>query len=129
MRYGFEEDEKCPLCGQRDDRRHFGGCSNVKLKKERERIIGNMKTGMRSEGVNPFFVDWFIKVIHGETPGWEEVSPLGLNQTVKRAYEDQTSIGWGNFLRGRVSDRMINVQAKWNGEFGEKGMRKETQVQ
>ena len=73
VRYGFEEDEKCPLCGQRDDGRNFGGCSNVKLKKERERIIGNMKTGMRSEGVNPFFVDWFIKVIHGETSGWEEV--------------------------------------------------------
>ena len=79
-----------------------------------------MKTRMRKEGVNPFYVDWFIKAIRGETPRWEEVSPLGLSQTVKRAYEGQASIGWGHFLRGRVSEGMVNMQSKWNRDFGER---------
>ena len=111
---------KRQLCGRRDDGTHFGRCGNRELGKERLRIIGNMKTGMGKDGVNPFLVTWFIKVLGGETPEWEEISPLGLNQTVKRAYEDQASIGWEHLLRGRVSENMVNMQAEWNRKFGEK---------
>ena len=128
-RYGYEADGRCPLCGDVDKGMHFGGCRSIKLKEERRRIIGNMMSGMAEEGINPFFVGWFKTVLRGEIPGWEEITPLGLNQVVKRAYEEQSSIGWKHMLRGRVANGMVQAQGEWSKRFGkEVNRRKESEM-
>lgn len=124
VKYGFEGNERCPLCGGRDDVRHFGMCTGGNLGHERGRIIGNMKSKLNEVGVNPFLVTWFLQALNGETPVWEKVSPLGLHQVAKRTYEDQSTIGWGHLLRGRVPESMVSLQDKWSKEFGEQKNKK-----
>ena len=117
------------MCGEVDKSMHFGECKSIKLKDKRRRIIGNMMSGMADKGINPSFVDWFKTVLRGDIPGWKEITPLGLNQVVKRAYEEQSSIGWKHRLRGRVANGMVRAQGEWSKRFGRQiNMRKESKT-
>jgi len=59
VRNSFENDESCPLCGRGDDGKHLVICEIVSLIQERDMVLGNMRSKMRSKGMNPFVVSWF----------------------------------------------------------------------
>ena len=102
LRDGRVENDRCPLCQEVDGPGHFLQCSVIGKDKERERIIGNLKTKMRERGTNPFLAGWVLEVLKGQMPKLERMQPLRLSWRVETQFERQVRIGWGNMMDGRM---------------------------
>ena len=118
-RNGYAEDEMCRLCKNTVDKtRHYLECGDTKLKRDRERIIGNLKARMRGVSLNPFLSHWILEAIAGRSPRMEKVKPLALERRVTVAFDEQNSIGWQQLLKGRTTTRMVELQRWWDRENG-----------
>ena len=117
-RDGKRKDDRCPLCGEADDQRHFYKCRKVHEGEGAKRIMGNLGARLRGRGTSPVLAMWVMKMMKGEVPQVEDLGRLRLTMMVRRCHQDQSSIGWENFLCGRIAKGVVRMQEWWESEVG-----------
>ena len=115
----YIDDDKCPLCRERDEAGHYLRCRGTDLRIQRERLIGNLRSDLRKWGVSPVIGTWILQALRGETPKLHDLSPLRLNQAARKAYADQNTIGWRHLAKGRPAKSLTRLQQVWDSIYPE----------
>ena len=61
---------------------------------------------------------WVMYAMEEKEPPVEDLGRLRLSMMVRRVHQEQSSIGWENFLCGRLTSGLVRVQEWWNTEIG-----------
>ena len=117
-RNGKRQDDGCPLCGQVDDQGHFYRCRKVRGGEVAKRIMGNLGSRLRERGTSPVVAMWIMKMMEGVVPPLEDMGRLRLTMLVRKCHQDQSRVGWENFLCGRLAKGCVRLQEWWEFEVG-----------
>ena len=118
-RNAYTDKGRCPLCGQLDTAEHYMRCRDTGLENQRERVLGNLRSDLRKKGISQVIGSWLLQTLREETPRFEDISPLRLNQAAKSAYADQNTIGWQQLAKGRPAKSMTRFQLEWDKVYPE----------
>ena len=88
----------CPLCGEIDTHQHYITCSSLNCHTGFQDILAMMQT----EGHRKQIPDHFIRTLTDAIRGLNKC-PRRQPDSLRQVYEAQARIGWGNFIRGRLS--------------------------
>ena len=81
--------------------------------------MGNLRSDLRKKGVSQVIGSWLLQTLREETPRFEDISPLRLNQAAKSAYADQNTMGWRQLAKGRPAKNMTRFQLEWDKVYRE----------
>lgn len=107
--YGVE-DSSCPSCGSPDERAdHLCRCKNSDRRQLLAECTGDLVRWMSiGENTHPDLITWVEQYIlgQGNFPAMFDYPPSPLKELV----QEQKSIGWRNFMEGRISKQFYRVQ-------------------
>ena len=105
----------CPFqCGCKEGNMHYMICHSPRAVNARTRLINEFRKTMQQQNVHPTIVSIFITgLLWTDTttiPTVLSIFDTNLNQTLRHAIQEQTSIGWNNIRRGFLSQQWAIVQ-------------------
>jgi hypothetical protein len=107
---GSSLSQRCAIChAPREDNFHLFQCTNRAMDKIQEKIQSFLVKDMHDHGDSELSNIIEIGILNaGVTPKWTP-SITDVSRKWRTAVRDQTSIGWDQLLRGRISTTLINA--------------------
>jgi hypothetical protein len=115
--------DSCPCCGQADETQcHVLTCRSQSANKTSRNALRLFRQKLAKRKTNPFTIDAIIKGIRWwmhdpiHPPTVQDISrdfTDNVASSIRQAIQEQTTIGWENFLRGFVSKQWAEAQ-RWH---------------
>jgi hypothetical protein len=105
--------DKCPLCFEPNETvNHVIDCRDPRARLQWIRSVDKLGVKMQTIKTDPDIINVIRKRL-ARRHSRPFTLPQSLPDAVKRAVYDQDSIGWTQFLRGRLSKKWEDAQERW----------------
>ena len=102
---GQHPSEICPLCGHHDQSDHFIHCTPLNASRGYKSIRDAMRHQANSRGSPDHFTNLIAELMTGD-----HSSATDPPRFATSIYLEQGEIGWGNFLRGRITKKWCQIK-------------------
>ena len=114
---GETQPPSCPLCGaDKEDDDHPFLCTNPVMQDAHQKALKKLKKNLKSIGTYPLMIEVIIHYLknwmkHTE-PDYTHrlLQSIPIHHSLLKNIQDQTSIGWDNFLRGKIATSWTATQ-------------------
>jgi hypothetical protein len=107
--------DKCPLCLQPNETAsHVNFCNDIRARLQWTRSLDSFGVALTKAKTAPSIITVILlRLSQLHSPAAWKPLPANLPSDVKRAAAEQDTMGWRQFLRGRVSKGWEDAQERW----------------
>ena len=109
-KWGGNEHDRCPRCGDPEDKFHAIRCKQNQAMDCWTKKTHTLRQWLEKERTNPLILKTIIKHLEDLKQDTPTNSPPP--EFVRQAVEEQNNIGWENFTMGIISSRWQVIQAR-----------------
>jgi hypothetical protein len=115
LRRQHQDHSKCPRCFQEDETTlHVLQCTDHRATEQWNTALRTLAYWMETHHTNPLLHFFLIRALqHWHSPQALPVQQYHTDPSLLSFAQEQASIGWYNFLLGRVSSQIITIQAQY----------------
>jgi len=113
--WGQSKDDRCPICSnERETCDHVLQCEEKIIFEARKIFLRELKEELRSLGTKPILLRWLMILTYQFIGKFETKVPPKVNgyKKIRRAIQSQLKLGTGNMLRGIISFKWGEIQAR-----------------
>jgi len=113
--WGQSKDDRCPICNEeRETCDHVLQCEEKIIFEARKIFLRELKEELRSLGTKPILLRWLMILTYQFVGKFETKVPPKVNgyKKIRRAIQSQLKLGTGNMLRGIISFKWGEIQAR-----------------